>query len=59
MKLVIGFLVKQCPNDFKLHSGALVIILSLPKKFHNFWNSYIISKILKYLVYAPLNATQF
>jgi hypothetical protein len=32
MKLVIGFLVKQCPNYFKLHSRSLIIILSLPKK---------------------------
>jgi hypothetical protein len=47
MKLVIGFLVKQCPNDFKLHLGALITILSLLKKFYNFWNYLTISKILK------------
>jgi hypothetical protein len=38
MKVVIGFLVEQCPNDFKLHPMSPIIILSLPKKFHNFLN---------------------
>jgi hypothetical protein len=32
MMLVRGFLIKQCPNYFKLHSGDLITILSLLKK---------------------------
>jgi hypothetical protein len=33
MRLIIGFLLKQCPNHFKLHLGALIITLSLLKNF--------------------------
>jgi hypothetical protein len=31
-------MIKQGPNSFKLHSGALIIILRLLKKFYDFWN---------------------
>jgi hypothetical protein len=59
MRLVIGFLIKKSPNHFKLHIGALIIILSLLKFFMIFGITKLFLKILKGLVYVPLNATKF
>jgi hypothetical protein len=39
--------IKQCPKHVKLYPKALIIILSWPKKFYDFWSNQIISKILK------------
>jgi hypothetical protein len=33
MELFNGFLVKQCPNKFKIYSKSITNILSLPKSF--------------------------
>jgi hypothetical protein len=34
----LGLGIKQCPNQVKLHSWDLNIILSLSKKFGDFWS---------------------
>jgi hypothetical protein len=38
MEPITGFLVKQCPNNFKFYSKSITNILSLPKKFYDFWD---------------------
>jgi hypothetical protein len=42
---VFGLGIKQCPKQVKLYPSTLTIILSLPKKFYDFWSHQIISKI--------------
>jgi hypothetical protein len=37
--VITGFLIKQCPNQFKLHLRFLINISSSLKGFHDFWNS--------------------
>jgi hypothetical protein len=39
--------IKQCPNQVKLHSWDLSIILNLSKKFGDFLSLQIIPKILR------------
>jgi hypothetical protein len=39
--------IKQCPTHVKLHPWALIIKLSLPKTFYDFWSYLVISKIPK------------
>jgi hypothetical protein len=39
--------IKQCPKHVKLDPRVLIIILSLPKKFYDFWSNQVISKIPK------------
>jgi hypothetical protein len=39
--------IKPCPKHVKLHSRALIIILSWSKKIYDFWIHQVISKILK------------
>jgi hypothetical protein len=41
-----GLCTKHCPNHVKLYPRFLNIILSLSKKFDDFWSYYLISKIL-------------
>jgi hypothetical protein len=36
MEPITGFLVKQCPNNFKLYLKSITNILILPKKFYDF-----------------------
>jgi hypothetical protein len=43
----LGLGIKQCPKHVKLYPTTLTIILSLPKKFYDFWSYQIISKIPK------------
>jgi hypothetical protein len=38
MELFTGFLVKQCPNNSKLYLKSITNILSLLKKFYDFWD---------------------
>jgi hypothetical protein len=44
---VLGFGDKQCPKHVKLHPWVLIIKLSLPTKFYDFWSYLVISKIPK------------
>jgi hypothetical protein len=39
--------IKQCPKQVKLHPRALIIKLSLPKKFYDFWSYQLFYKIPK------------
>jgi hypothetical protein len=39
--------IKQCTKHVKLHPWVLIIKLSLPKKFYDFWSYLVISKIPK------------
>jgi hypothetical protein len=41
----LGFSIKHCINQVKLHPRFLNIILSLSNKFRDFWSYYLISKI--------------
>jgi hypothetical protein len=44
---VLGLGIKQCPKQVKLHPRALIIKLSLPKKFYDFWSYQLFYKIPK------------
>ena len=35
---VLGLGITKCPKHVKLHPRVLTIILSLPKKFYDFWS---------------------
>jgi hypothetical protein len=43
----LGFGIKQGPKHTKLCPRVVIIKLSLPKKFYDFWSYQIISKIQK------------
>jgi hypothetical protein len=48
--LIIGFLVKKCPNKIKLYSRFKTNILILPKKFYDFRIIKLFLKIWKALI---------
>jgi hypothetical protein len=42
--VVLGLVIKQGPNQFKLYPRLLNIVLSSHKKFGNFWTYHMFSK---------------
>jgi hypothetical protein len=56
---VLGLVIKQGPNQFKLHPRLLNIMRNSYKNFENFWTYQLFSKNPQLILLTTLNTLKF